>query len=148
MKVLVVYDSQYGNTEQVARAIGAAMDGAKVVRAVEADSSALKEIDLLIIGSPTQGGRHTQAMRDFLDKLAASSLKGLKAAVFDTRVSTKWVGIFGYAAGRIANDLKARGADLMAPPEAFFVTGTKGPLKDGELERAAVWMKDIVKKLS
>ncbi|HLB28353.1 MAG TPA: flavodoxin family protein [Dehalococcoidales bacterium] len=147
MKALIVYDSLYGNTEQVAKAIGGAMAGAKVLRAGEANPSELNGIDLLIVGSPTQGGRNTQAIRAFLDKIPASSLKGMKVAAFDTRLSTKWVGVFGYAAGRIASDLKAKGANLIALPEAFFVTGTKGPLKDGESERAAGWLREIVKGL-
>jgi len=147
MKALIVYDSLYGNTEQVAKAIGGAMADAKVLRAGEAHPSELKGIDLLIVGSPTQGGRHTQAIRTFLDKIPASSLKGMKVAAFDTRFSTKWVGVFGYAAGRIANELKAKGGNLMVPPEAFFVAGTKGPLKDGESERVADWLKEIIKDL-
>jgi len=29
------------------------------------------------------------------------------------------------------------------PPEGFFVNGTEGPMKEGELERAAEWTKQI-----
>jgi len=56
---------------------------------------------------------------------------------------TRWVGIFGYAAGKIADSLKRKGATLVASPEAFFVKGKEGSLKDGELERAASWAKEI-----
>jgi hypothetical protein len=45
---------------------------------------------------------------------------------------------------RIANNLKGKGGNLVAPPEGFFVTGKEGPLKEGELERAAGWAKGIV----
>jgi hypothetical protein len=31
----------------------------------------------------------------------------------------------------------------VANPEGFFVKGTKGPLKDGEQERAASWAKGV-----
>jgi flavodoxin I len=66
-------------------------------------------------------------------------------AAFDTRISTKWVGVFGYAAGRIARSLKGKGGTLIAPLEGFFVKGTQGPLKDGELERAADWAQTVAK---
>jgi len=32
------------------------------------------------------------------------------------------------------------------PPEGFLVTGEKGPLKEGELERAADWAKLVIKE--
>jgi len=62
---------------------------------------------------------------------------------FDTRLPTRLVGIFGYAAARIADSLKRNGGTLIAPPEGFFVKGKEGPLKEGELERAAGWAKEI-----
>jgi flavodoxin I len=49
-----------------------------------------------------------------------------------------------YAAGKIADSLKKKGATLMASPEGFFVKGKEGPLKEGELERAAGWAKGIL----
>jgi flavodoxin len=146
MKALIVYDSVHGNTEKIAKAIGGAIAGeVRVVRASEVNSAELQTIDLLIVGSPTQGGRPTKAIQDFLDKISGPAMKGIKVAAFDTRFSTRVVAIFGYAAGRIAGGLKRKGAILAAPPEGFFVKGTEGPLKEGELERAAVWAKEVVK---
>ena len=146
MKALIVYDSVYGNTEEIARAIGGAIAGeVKVLRAGEVNPSELESIDFLIVGSPTQGGRPTQAIRDLLNSIPESSLKGVNSVAFDTRLTARWVVIFGYAAGRIANNLKKKGGNLVASPEGFFVKGTKGPLKEGELERAASWTKEIVK---
>jgi len=145
MKVLVVYDSVYGNTEKIGRAIGGAFTGdVKVLRVGEVEPSELKTVDLFIVGSPTQGGRPTPAIQDFLDKVPESLLKGIKVAAFDTRISAKLVGVFGYAAGRIARNLKGKGGNLVASPEGFFVKGTEGPLKEGELERAADWAKGIL----
>ena len=146
MKVLIVYDSAYGNTEKIAKSIGGAITGdVKVLRAGTVNPSELESIDLLIVGSPTQGGRPTPAIQDFLNKVPKHSIKGITIAAFDTRFSTRWVGIFGYAAGRIANSLKRNGGTLIASPEAFFVKGKEGPLKEGELERAASWAKEISK---
>ena len=149
MKALVVYDSVYGNTEKIARAIGGAITGdVKVLSASDVNPAELESIDLLIVGAPTQGGRPTPVMREFLEKIPESTIKGVQIAAFDTRFSTKWVGIFGYAAGKIASSLKKKGGVLVLLPEAFFVKGTKGPLKEGELERAAGWAQEEIKSKS
>ena len=145
MKALIVYDSVYGNTEKIARAIAEAItpsNEVKVVGAGEANPSELESIDLLIVGSPTHGGRPTPAVQNLLNKVP--KLQGIKVAAFDTRIPTKLVRVFGYAAGRIANNLKKKGSTLIASPEGFFVTGGQGPLKEGELERAAAWAKGIL----
>jgi flavodoxin I len=147
MKALIVYDSVHGNTEKIARAIAEAItpsNEVKVLRAGEANASELASINLLIVGSPTHGGRPTPAVQDFLNKVPELSLKGANVAAFDTRITTKLVGVFGYAAGRIARNLKGKGGTPIASPEGFFVKGTKGPLKEGELERAAAWAKGIL----
>ena len=146
MKTLVVYDSAYGNTKKIAESIGAAIAGdVKVVSAGEADLSGLKSPDLLIVGSPTYGGRPTPAMHGFLDKIPKGSLKGINVAAFDTRLPSKWVKLFGFAAGRIDGSLKSKGGTPVVPPEPFFVKGREGPLLDGEKERAAAWAKEITK---
>jgi len=145
MKALIVYDSVYGNTEKIARAIAEAITPSgevKVLRAGEANPSELESIDLLIVGSPTHGGRPTPAVQNLLNKVP--ELQGINVAAFDTRIPTKLVKVFGYAAGRIANNLKKKSGTLIASPEGFFVTGGQGPLKEGELERAAGWAKGIL----
>ena len=144
MKVLIVYDSVYGNTEKIAKAVGGAATGeVKVLRVDEANPSEFKNIDLLIVGSPTHGGKPTQTIQDLLNKAPEASLQGINVAAFDTRMSTRLVRVFGYAAGRIADHLKRKGGTLIASPEGFFVKGGKGPLKEGEEERAAGWAKAI-----
>lgn len=146
MKTLVVYDSVYGNTEKIARAIGAAIAGdVEVLRVGEVNYSEMDDLDLLIVGSPTHGGRPTQATRDFLKKVPESVIAGTNVAAFDTRLVAKWVRIFGYAAGRIASSLEEKSGTLTVPPEPFFVEGSEGPLRDGEVERAADWAKEIVR---
>jgi flavodoxin I len=147
MKALVVYDSVYGNTEKIAKAIGEAIAPSgevKLVRVGEANPSQLTPVDLLIVGSPTHAGRPVQAVQEFLKKVPEGSLKGVNVAAFDTRISRRIVGVFGYAAGRIAGSLKKKGGSLVGSPEGFFVTEGQGPLKERELERAAAWAKGIL----
>jgi flavodoxin I len=145
MKALIVYDSLYGNTEQIAKTVGAAIDGeVKLVKVGQADAAEVAAYNLVIIGSPTQGGKHTRQMQEFLGKIPDGALKNKNVAAFDTRLTTKLVKLFGYAANRIADDLKAKGANLVAPAEPFFVSKGKGLcLVEGEPERAAAWAKTI-----
>jgi len=148
MKALIVYDSVYGNTEKIAKAVAEAItpsNEVKVLRVGDANPSELASVNLLIVGSPTHAGRPVPAVQDFLKKIPELSLKGISVAAFDTRISKKIVGVFGYAAGRIAGNLKKKGGTLIASPEGFFVTGGQGPLKEGELERAAGWAKGILR---
>lgn len=145
MKALVIYDSLYGHTGQVARAIaGGISEDIQAVRIDEAVPDELSSYELLVVGSPTQGGRHTKPMQAFLGKIPGDALKNVSVAAFDTRFKSKWVKIFGYAAGHIGDVLKDKGGNLIVPPEPFYVKGTKGPLAEGELERAAAWGKALV----
>jgi len=146
MRTLVVYDSLHGNTEKIAKAIGAALTGeVKVLPVGQANPSELKSFDLLFVGSPTHGGRASEPMREFLDKVHAPALEGVNVAAFDTRLTSRWARIVGFAAGRIAKSLEKKGGRLLLSPQAFYVEGTEGPLKEGEVERAAAWAKEIVK---
>lgn len=144
MKVLVVYDSVYGNTEKIAKAIGDTFTGeVKVLHVSEVNSAELKNLNLLVIGSPTHAGRPTPAIKNFLNKIPEPLIRGIKVAGFDTRMSTRLARLLGYAGPRIANKLERKGAIPAASPEGFFVKGKEGPLKKGELERAAKWAKEI-----
>ncbi|HUW12623.1 MAG TPA: flavodoxin family protein [Anaerolineae bacterium] len=147
MKTLIVYDSVYGNTEKIAQAIGEVITGeVRLARVGEVDVSELKALDLLVVGAPTHAARPSPAMREFLDKIQARALEGVKVAGFDTRLTNTWARIFGFAARGIANGLKKKGGTLVVSPEAFYVDGSEGPLSEGELERAAAWGKKIARR--
>lgn len=145
MRVLIVYDSLHGNTAQIAEAIGGALPSEVSVRHVDGVSNAeVEAVDLLIVGSPTHGGWFTEAVKGWLDQLPATALRGTCVAVFDTRTPpTRLSRIFGFAAPRIANSLKKKGVTLLMTPAGFIVKGIKGPLEEGELERAAGWAQEI-----
>jgi flavodoxin len=142
VKALVVYDSVYGNTESVARAVAAAMDTA-AVRMADARPADVAGADLLVVGSPTVGGRPTAATSRYLDGIPASALTDLRVASFDTRMEVFVAKLFGYAGVRIADTLVRKGARAVTPPEGFIVKGREGPLKAGELERAAAWARTV-----
>lgn len=149
MDTLVVYDSQYGNTERIARAIADTAKAASTVRLVRvnADASpAIGQPDLLIIGSPTQGWRPTSAMQSFLSAMIAELPAGMMVACFDTRFpKPRW--LTGSAARSMARTLRKAGASLVVPPESFFVDGKEGPLVAGELDRAPGWADALLARM-
>jgi flavodoxin len=159
MKAAVVYDSVHGNTEQVARtvadAVGRALGSAEEVearRVTEVDPERLGDLDILIVGAPTHALQPSPAAKTFLKSIPSGGLKGVRVAGFDTRLDVEETGpgilifvtrIFGYAAKPIANRLERKGGELALPPEGFIVEDTEGPLREGELERAAEWARPI-----
>lgn len=153
MKALVIYDSVFGNTEKVARAIGTALGSAGEVPVLQVRSvkpAQLTGLEVLFIGSPTRQFRATPAITEFLAALPDGALKGVKAAAFDTRIRP-WNPLVrliidrgGYADKIIAAELIRLGAVQPVPSAAFIVVKSEGPLKAGELERAAEWVKNIL----
>jgi flavodoxin len=151
MKTLVVYDSVWGNTEKIAQAVGralAAIGEVKVLRAGEAKPGDFAGNDLVIVGSATQKFTSLPAMKKLLRELPAGALPGVRVAAFDTRLEVAkqksrllkfLVKIFGYSAEKMSKTLVKKGGTEAIAPEGFFVDGTQGPLKAGELERAAAW---------
>ena len=156
MKVLVVYDSVFGNTEQVAQAMGnalAAQQEVEMCRVSGVKPEHMMGLDLLIVGSPTRAFSPTPATKKLVGSIAKYGLAGVKVATFDTRIAVgettprilrALVKVFGYAAKPIANRLQKKGGELAVPPEGFYEEGTEGPLTEGELERATDWAKQII----
>jgi flavodoxin len=155
MKALVVYDSVFGNTEKVALAIAEALgprDSITARKVGDVRPEHLRGLSLLVVGSPTRAFRPTPATNAFVASIPTGGLQGVSVSAFDTRISIADTGsrflnfmvkLFGYAAEPIAAKLQKKGGTLAAPPEGFFVGGTEGPLKEGELERAAQWARRV-----
>lgn len=156
MKALVIYDSFFGNTEQIAQSIGnalASQEDVRILRVSNVKPEQLTGLKLLVVGSPTRAFSPTPAINRLLGSIPKHGLRGVKVAAFDTRISMNdidsrilppLVKVFGYAAKPIADRLRKKGGELAIPPEGFFVEGSEGPLKEGELERAADWAKRII----
>lgn len=151
MNFLVLYDSFFGNTQKIAQAIVDELNqqhAGTMVKVDTANVNQLQNLDLLFVGSPTRAFSPSPAMTSFLKGLPSQSLAGVKVAVFDTRIAPedikpKLVGwaikFVGYADKKIISLLKPSGADVILPGEGFLVSESEGPLKDGEIERAAAW---------
>ncbi len=146
MNALVVYDSQYGNTERIAQAIAEALRAsgqARTARVSALGPDELQGIDMLIIGSPTQGWRPTAPIQSFVKSLPVGRMRDVDVTCFDTRFQKpRWM--TGSAAIIIGKRLHELGIPLIAPPESFFVNANEGPLHTGELERAADWARTLI----
>lgn len=141
MNTLVVFDSQFGNTEKIARRIAETLEPfgtAHAVRVTEVGPNTLTDVDLLVVGSPTQSWNTTNAIKDFFKHLKPDRAKELLAAAFDTRVDKPRF-ITGSAAYAMAKQMKHLGLTMLLKPECFLVTGMEGPLAEGEVNRAAAW---------
>jgi hypothetical protein len=153
--------------EAIADGIRAA-DPAARVSVTRTDATKLGEVDdacLLVVGGPTthmrrmssprsrqQGlqaarkakdrqscepepGAAGPGLREWLQALPPARL-GARAAAFDTRAESR---LADSAARPASRHLKRRGFGLASKPEGFIVTGSQGPLRQGELGRARAW---------
>jgi flavodoxin len=149
MKALVLYDSKFGNTRQVAEAIGDTLRSYGEVRMSSVAEAQQEQAsghngfdgyDLLVAGCPTQSHGISPAFQSFLEAVPGDFLKGKTALIFDTRYQMpRW--LTGSAAAQLISKFKSLGCTQVVPPESFFVIKKEGPLVEGELERAAEWVK-------
>ena len=156
MKAVVVYESLWGNTASVARAIAEGIGpDARALSTAEADGEALDGAELIVGGAPLLGFTlPTDGMRETIrtshenppkpPDLSAPSMRSWlstvpngsgRCAAFETRI---WWSP-GSAAKKIDAGFQAAGFSSVAKPQKFVVTGRYGPLRDGELERAREW---------
>jgi hypothetical protein len=164
MKAVVVYESLWGNTSAIARAIAAGIGaGAPVLSTAEATGAALADADLIVAGAPVLAfslpsekmrenlranpGKAPAppdlshpSMRSWLDALPAGHGR---SAAFETRL---WWSPGGATAG-ITRGLERAGYRSLAKAQRFVVKGAYGPLRDGEVERARLWGVELAKAL-
>lgn len=161
MRALIVYESLWGNTEAVARAIAAQLQASMTVEIVDADAAptSVAGFDLVLVGGPTHAfsmsgpstrqtavARHGapnspgRGIREWLAMLEHAP-RGTRAATFDTRVDRPRLP--GSAARAAKQELRSLGFDIVVKQETFRVHDYEGPLIDGELERAGQWAKEL-----
>jgi hypothetical protein len=160
VRALVVYESSFGNTGDVARAVWegmfSRMQDVSLLAVSAAPSHLPPDLELLVVGAPTQAfGMSRPAtradaqersgvtdvgptigVREWLSTLDRPE-RAVYAATFDTRIHSPHVpGSAAVGAWRVLN---RAGFSVTAEAESFWVMGIKGPLRDGELERARAW---------
>ena len=165
MKAVVVYESLWGNTAAVARAIAEGLgEGAVALTTDAADPAAIADADLIVAGAPVLGFRlGTEGMREGLASseagaptppdlghpsmrawLAALPRGSSACAAFETRI---WWSPRG-ATGDIEGFLTRAGYRVAAKAQKFVVIDKYGPLRDGEIERARRWGAELARVLA
>lgn len=157
MKALIVIETCFGNTEQIAHAIadGLRSRGAETEVVQTSENSLPQPFDLLLVGSPTHimglpkvatrqqarvkgGNPGSSGVAEWLASLP--NLNGQRVAAFATVTG----GFFsGSASKAIEKHLRKLGATIVAR-EDFTVRGMEGPLMNGELDRAKAWGASLI----
>lgn len=161
MRAIVVYESLWGNTEKVARAVAQALEPSLQVEVVDTDAAPtdLEGYDLVVVGGPTHAFSMTRpatregavkssgaprapkrGIREWLSDVTPVN-REIPAAAFDTRIDSPRMP--GSAAKAARHELRSLGFDVTTKAETFRVHGTEGPLIDGEFERAAAWARTL-----
>lgn len=136
VKALVVYDSVYGNTAKVAKALAAGLESGGVdVDVVNVDAVKLDElggVDLLCVGAPVHAWNASKPVKEFLERLkSVEGLAGKKAFAFDTKMKSR---LAGSAGGKIERKLKDIGLTIAKHSESAIVGGREGPLEENAEE--------------
>jgi len=167
MSVLIVHESMFGNTHQIASAIaeglrqGRADGDVRVVHVDDAPTTIADDVGLLLVGGPTHGFSMTrpQTRQDATTKGATPAQEGVRewiatvtprpglpVVTFDTRVHVKMLP--GSAASAAAKALRHRGFDRAERGETFWVEDVAGPVVEGELDRAREWGLELAARVS
>jgi flavodoxin len=168
MRALVVYESMFGNTRQVAEAIRDGLATAVEVEAVEvgtAPATVPGDVGLLVVGGPTHAFGMTRAatrgdavkkyggpvvsdrigIREWMDGLQRPAGE-VRAVTFDT--TFRKARFMGRAGKKAEKKLRELGFRIVAPSEPFWVSEVKGPMEDGELDRAKAWGASFAERLA
>jgi flavodoxin len=148
MKGIVVFDSVYGNTRQVAEAIAEQIraDGhsADTLNLGEREAKKI-EADFMFVGSPTRMGRMTKKAKGFVEGLDVEYWKNRPIVTFDTvgpmsedeEKRKVWLArVEKSAATRMRDQAKAQGLGVHPDVLHVAVTGFKGPLAPDALDVA------------
>jgi len=160
MRALVVYETIWGNTGEIAKSIAdgirtqSGVDDVQLVEAATAAEEIPTHVDLVVVGGPTHAFSMSKAStRDSARQQGATTIpeRGIRewigglsspaspvmVATFDTR--TVAPRLPGSAAKKAMKKLVALGFRPAVEPESFGVHGYSGPIANGELERAREW---------
>ncbi|MGZ7199891.1 MAG: flavodoxin family protein [Halobacteriota archaeon] len=133
MKALIIYDSLFGNTEKVARALASGLKEGGVdvdcVKAAEMDVGGLRAYDVLVIGSPTHKRGLSEPMKAFTERLNEVDVTDVKGFAFDTKQEPRL--LTGSAGKRIEQKMKQRRVLVVKPHASAIVLGREGPLAEG-----------------
>jgi menaquinone-dependent protoporphyrinogen IX oxidase len=151
LKGLVVFDTSYGNTKTIAETILATLREFEIdvddLPVKEVKKTSAKEYDFLVVGSPTRFGTMSLSIRGFLRKVKSEEWANKPFAAFDTENPENIEKNEGSAAEKIAENLRDKRLNQLLPVLKAVVYDMKGPLKEGEIERAKEYARRLAVEL-
>jgi flavodoxin I len=151
LKGLVVFDTSYGNTKTIAETILATLREFEIdvddLPVKEVKKTIAKEYDFLVVGSPTRFGTMSLSIRGFLRKVKSEEWANKPFAAFDTENPENIEKNEGSAAEKIAENLRDKRLNQLLPVLKAVVHDMKGPLKEGEIERAKEYARRLAVEL-
>ena len=171
MRAIVVYESMFGSTREIAEAIAEGLSSVASVAVVNvnnAEAASFDGVDLLVVGGPTHvhGLSRPESRAEAVEWTTDGSTRGLKLepeapgigirewlptlahasgsfAAFDTRADFPRL-LSGAASVAIDKALRKAGLQHVVPPASFMVTA-EGRIGPGEVKRARDWGEEIAK---
>ncbi len=151
MKGIVVFDTSYGNTKTIAETISETLkeSGIEVDAFYVKDVKKLsaKDYNFLVLGSPTKFGTMSFTVKGFLGKVKSKEWMNKPFAAFDTENPENIERKEGSAAEKIAEKLREKQMNQLLPVLKAVVLGQKGPLQEGEIERAKEYARRLAIEL-
>ena len=156
MKGIIIYDTSHGNTKKIAEAIAETLKASEIevdlFDVKDAKKLGTTNYSFLVLGSPTKFGTMSFAIKFFLGKVKSEEWMDKPFAAFDTenpenveqsRLQNKeWS-----AAEKIAIKLNEKKMKQVLPVLKALVLGQKGPLVEGEIDRAKNYAQELATKL-
>ncbi|MGY5875362.1 MAG: flavodoxin family protein [Candidatus Thorarchaeota archaeon] len=150
-KVLLIFDTSFGNTEQVAREIALGIEDSNgiectVVNQNDDDNVDYSQYDGILFGGPVHAFRPARGIRKAVDRACKTNLDGKLLSTFDTyqAASHKYKGTSGLEK---TLKKKVRAARLFTPGFSALVLGREGPLDDSEPASAREFGKRFAQEL-
>jgi hypothetical protein len=168
MRALIVFESMFGNSEVVARAVGEGLAAGgctevDLTRVDRAPTQVPDGVDLVLVGGPTHAFGMTRqssreeavrqgapasgtqrGIREWVDLVHASP--SVRFATFDTRMD-RVRRLPGSAAHQASRHLRRRGFRLASGPTSYYVSSTTGPLGEDETGKARRWGEAVARNL-
>ncbi len=152
MKVLIVYETKYGNTKKAAETIGESIKEAgneiTVVKVDAVEMDSIKDYGAIVIGSPTYASSQAKSIKKFITSLSVE--EDVNIVVFDTHTGDgkSTGGIMRRAVKKMEKQIeKNPKLNKVMDGLQVAVKGIKGPLIDGELDKCKEFGKELAKKL-
>jgi flavorubredoxin len=149
IKVVILYDSKYGNTKKVAIYLSRGLESGGIY--VDSfsiqyfDSNKLTDYDVIGIGGPTHNHGLSKPMKLFLSQIKDINLKDKKGFAFETKNSSA---LTGSAANKISRYLKMIKIEELYEKITAIVLGREGPLEENTLKKMEEFGLNIAEKLN